>query len=179
MTEAWIQTFSSKRFYPFRPIVEDIDIEDIAHALSHQCRFTGHLRCHYSVAQHSCLVSDRLRGDRELALWGLLHDASEAYLQDLAKPVKDHPALEGYRQAEKKLQAAICERFGLPTEEPHAVRAVDRQLCDLEARSFLPGGPLWLGGGVRFDSIEPWSAERSKGEFLARFVRLCHSSPAH
>lgn len=87
----WIRTFTGKRFYPLKPTIEDIDILDIAHALSNQCRFSGHSKWHYSVGQHSVYVSQVVRslgGSPTDIMWGLLHDASEAYLVDLPTPVK-------------------------------------------------------------------------------------------
>ena len=87
-----ILTYSGKVFDPVNPIAADIRIEDIAHALAHQCRFSGHTIEHYSVAEHSVRVSGLLE-DRgypyRVQMWGLLHDASEAYLIDLPAPVKN------------------------------------------------------------------------------------------
>ena len=83
----WIITASGKRFYLRRPTPADIDAGDVAHALAHICRFNGHTREFYSVAQHSILVS-RLLPD-ELKLAGLLHDAAEAYCGDMVKPLKN------------------------------------------------------------------------------------------
>jgi hypothetical protein len=110
----YIQTISGGN--PFDPDPGEIEIEDIALALSHQCRFGGHCRVFYSVAQHSCLVSDLVieRGGNLAALWALLHDASEAYLVDLPHPLKHRSELgKLYAAAEDRLQAAVCERFGL------------------------------------------------------------------
>src|ERR1017187_10636100 len=76
-----ITTFSGIHFWPLLPNPADIRIEDIAHALSNQCRFAGHAREFYSVAEHSVRVSQLC--PPEDALWGLLHDASEAYLTDV------------------------------------------------------------------------------------------------
>ena len=79
----WMQTHSGIQFWPLDPRPEDILIEDIAHALSNQCRFAGHCCFHYSVAQHSVLVSENVPAQD--AMWGLLHDAGEAYLVDLPR----------------------------------------------------------------------------------------------
>jgi hypothetical protein len=83
------------------PLPEEIDVEDIAHALSHTCRFAGHVPVYYSVAQHSVLVSELIEG-RRAALWGLLHDASEAYLHDLTRPLKR--AIEGTPESSDRLR---------------------------------------------------------------------------
>ena len=106
----WIQTYTGKQFWPIDPRACEITIEDIAHALSLQCRFSGHCREFYSVAQHSCLVSSYCID--EDAGWGLLHDAAEAYLVDLPRPIKRFSSLGvEYRKAEERVMAAVNEAF--------------------------------------------------------------------
>jgi uncharacterized protein len=168
----WTQTATRKRFYATKPIADEISILDIAHALSNQCRWTGHTNAFYSVAQHSVAVSLLLEPcDRLLALWGLLHDASEAYLCDIPAPVKKHRLLDGYRELEARVMKAVCERFGLDPEQPHAVHAADKIQQDLEARALLPGGPLWLSPAPVPDLVA-WSPSEAKANFLARYVEL-------
>ena len=86
VAEGFLPTCSGRRVHIANPLPDEIDIEDIAHGLSHTCRFAGHVPLYYSVAQHSLLVSELL--DERTAMWGLLHDASEAYLHDLTRPLK-------------------------------------------------------------------------------------------
>lgn len=139
----WIQTSTGRRFEPFNPDPDEIDIIDIAHALSNMCRYTGHVERLYSVAEHSVRVSryvHDLTGANDLALWGLLHDASEAYLNDVARPVKRRPEFAGYREAEARLQSVIAKRFGLLPYEPDVVRAVDRSMLAIEAPRLFKGG---------------------------------------
>lgn len=141
----YIETFTGKRFRPLAPAIEDICIEDIAHALSNQCRFSGHTWRHFSVAQHSINVCAYLRDQgfsETVQLWGLLHDASEAYLVDLPSPLKHQPEFLPYRQAEARLMKAICERFGLPDEEPAAVKDADARMLAEEAFELMPFNPL-------------------------------------
>jgi 5'-deoxynucleotidase YfbR-like HD superfamily hydrolase len=83
---SWIQTYQGGCFEPFNPHPDQIHIRDIAHALALTCRFTGHCLDFYSVAQHSVMVSQIVSHKHALA--GLLHDASEAYLTDVASPIK-------------------------------------------------------------------------------------------
>ena len=171
--EDWIVTYSGQVFWPMAPRVEDVQIADIAHALSQLCRFAGHTREFYSVAQHSVLVSHLCRP--EDALWGLLHDASEAYLSDVVRPVKHQAALDGYRAVERQLQAVIARRFGLPEEEPASVRDADRLVLRAEQRDLVAMPEGWrpvtprYWGATRLEPLEPSDA---KQEFLLRFHEL-------
>lgn len=117
---AWIETYRGGKFFPADPRPEHVDIVEIAHALSMICRFTGHTQWHYSVAQHSVHVAKLMGPDPSRMLYGLLHDASEAYLSDVASPVKALPEFEGYRLIERRLQACVYRRYGL---DPEAVPA--------------------------------------------------------
>lgn len=167
----WIATYSGRPFFPMAPRVEDVRIADIAHALSNLCRFAGHTRQFYSVAQHSVLVS-RFCAPAD-AKWGLLHDASEAYLCDIVSPVKHHVGLGGYRAIERQVQAVIAQAFGLPAEEPASVKAADKVLLKTEQRDLMPMPDGWLPGeatlGHRLVPLEPRHAEQL---FLLRFHEL-------
>jgi len=180
--DGWIQTASGRAMYPLAPRVQDVCIEDVAHALAMQTRFTGHCRSFYSIAQHSVLVSRVC--ERKDALWGLLHDASEAYLSDVSRPVKRLPELAAYRDAEKSLQAVICLRFGLPEAEPPSVKRADTILLGIEARDLM--SPLthqehWAWAldtigdcPIRIDRT--WGPEEAEERFLARFRELTTGS---
>jgi 5'-deoxynucleotidase YfbR-like HD superfamily hydrolase len=119
------------------PDPAEVDARDIAHALSNICRFSGHVREFYSVAEHCIRVSLELPPD--LALAGLLHDASEAYLVDVPRPLK--PALEGYQIAEDRLMFMLAGKFGFPWPMPEPVRQADERLLVMEARALI-NGPL-------------------------------------
>lgn len=93
MVSPCIQTYTGRKFWPLDPRPEDVCIEDIAHALSLKCRFGGHCKRFYSVAQHSVLVCNTLnanggRSSPTLLMQGLMHDAAEAYLPDFPSPIK-------------------------------------------------------------------------------------------
>lgn len=137
-TSSWIMTTSGRAFYPMDPRAEDLDIADIAHALAHVCRFAGHVSTFYSVAQHSVLASYAVAPPH--ALHALLHDASEAYLGDVPRPLKHLPAFAAYREAEAVLQALIYATFGVATEPvgAMAVADVDRRLLRTEQRDLMP-----------------------------------------
>lgn len=147
----WFYTHSGIKFYMLDPRVEDIDIHDIAHSLSHICRYGGHCPSFYSVARHSYYVALALKEyGKELALYGLLHDAAEAYIGDMIRPLKYSPGLEAYREAEDKVMAVICEKFGLPKEQPSEVKLMDDRIMMAEKRDLIRH-PKWDG----YDHIVP------------------------
>jgi hypothetical protein len=166
----WIITFRSVQFFPLDPRVEEIHLEDIAHSLSNQCRFAGHCKSFYSVAQHSVLVSRRV--PVEHARWGLLHDAAEAYLVDLPRPIKRCSAMgDLYREIEARLMRAICERFGLPFGEPPEVKAIDNAMLMTEKRDVMPPSPVeWHCTDEKAlpEIIVPWSPTEAEARFLGR-----------
>src|ERR1035441_7040204 len=167
-----ITTFSGIRFWPLLPNPDDILIADIAHALAHQCRFGGHASKFYSVAEHSIYVSQLCLPEH--ALWGLLHDASEAYLIDLPRPLKQLPEFAAYREAERRLQRAVAARFGIPPDQPASVTAADDTMLWIEAQSLLGSMAVEVIRDTRppfeiTDSLLPVEAERL---FLARFKEL-------
>lgn len=138
----YIQTSSGRKFWPLDPRPEDVEIEVIATALSHQCRYSGHTRKFYSVAQHSVLVS--LACNSEDALWGLLHDGAEAFCVDLPRPLKRLPEFAHYRDTEAVIMRAICERFGLGIEMPESVHRADDILLATEVRDLMtPNEDIW------------------------------------
>lgn len=135
----WILTASGVEFWPLDARAIDVVVWDIAHALSNMCRFTGHCREFYSVAQHSLLVASIVPSeDRK---WALLHDASEAYLTDLPRPLKRYSAMgEEYKRIESRLMEVICERFELPLACPESVKHADNVLLATEKRDLMPTG---------------------------------------
>jgi 5'-deoxynucleotidase YfbR-like HD superfamily hydrolase len=176
--QGWIQTYTGRKVFPLSPREGDISVEDIAHALANQCRFGGHVSTFYSVAEHSCRVSDLVPAEDQL--WGLLHDASEAYLIDLPRPIKHKRALKAYREAEAVLMGVIARKFGLPEKMPSSVKAADTTLLVTEARDLKsPLHPDWLhrssnGFEPMTEKIIPWSPRRAKAEFKMRFNALMY-----
>lgn len=169
----WIQTFTGRRFWPLDPQADEVRIEDIAHALSNICRFTGHTLKFYSVGQHSVLCSYFV--PPEDALWALLHDASEAYIADFARPVKYHPAFkEAYCSAEDRLQRVIAEAFSLGWPMPDSVKVADNRMLATERRDIMRSTDLaW---NVNADPIAlvivPASPKEVEHGFLSRFYEL-------
>ena len=178
-----IFTHSGKTIRPLHPDPADIDIRDIAHALSQQCRFTGHTKVFFSVAEHSLRVSQLV--PEELALEALLHDASEAYLSDIARPIKQAPDFAFYKVVERRLEQAIAERFSLPArEEMHpSIRWADQYALEAEV-GFLHhpdfqrrmevdahagrDGKAWLLPAIP----AAWPSLIAKAYFLERFELL-------
>ncbi len=174
-SEEWIQTFTGLKFYPFAPRVQDVDIRDIAHALSNICRFTGHVKRHYSVGQHAILTSRRLLEEHEdphIALQGLHHDDSEAYLNDVASPLKRR--LGNYKKVEKTVSEVIYSAFGLPKELSEKVKIADLRMLATEKRDLM--GPSPEPWGLVLppyeDTVVPWDPEVTRAEFLKTHDRL-------
>jgi uncharacterized protein len=133
----WLQTYSNKKFSYTNPTVDMIDIEDIAHGLSLQCRFAGQCRRFYSVAEHSVHVATLMDHNK---LSGLLHDAAEAYLTDLPTPLK--LLVPGYGRIEKMTERAIEQRFGIDLQGSDVVRQIklaDAVMLKIEAQNLLTG----------------------------------------
>jgi len=171
----WMQTVSGRQFWPIDPRPEDVHIEDIAHALSMMCRFGGHCDRFYSVAEHSVLLSWKV--PQEDALWALLHDASEAYIADIVRPAKRF--INGYKEMEVRIMAAVCGAFNLPIIPPPSVKRADTAILADEAAQImgtkpkdwiLPEPPL----GVRIIGLTPSAAKRA---FLDRFQSLAAPAP--
>ena len=171
-------TFTGKRVHILNPAPSEIDIVDIAHALANICRFGGHVPRFFSVAQHSVLVSDLLVewGRQELALWGLLHDAAEAYLGDLIRPLK--LSVLGYAELEEKMMAAISIRFSLPPGLPSEVQRADNAILATEfrdLRGYATEKASEYAGGVHPRAtigIRPYCPEVAEDVFLSRYQQL-------
>lgn len=171
-----IRTHSGKDIDVFDANPDDIVIEDIAHALSRKCRFGGHVKDFYSVADHCTRVATylwRKYPDRdELALWGLLHDAAEAYLCDMPAPVKRQ--MPEFKKIENRLLEVIVVKFGLSWPEPPEVKEADMALLATEARDCLPS--VWPDWDVYWkplaldETVEPMSMDKAKYQFLRQYA---------
>lgn len=166
----WLQTYTGRAFWPLDPRPEDVDLLDIAASLARQARYNGHTARFYSVAEHSLLISRAVPA--EFALWGLMHDAAEAYLGDVITPVKR--LIPDYKALEAGVMAAICARFGLSADEPDAVKQCDRRILTDERQCLMPHAPMpWREQepalGVRLLCLAPDDAMHA---FLRRFIEL-------
>lgn len=170
---SYITTVTGKHFYPLNPDQRDIDIEDVAHALSLICRANGHFRHFYSVAQHSiaCACEAIARGySLEVTLGCLLHDASEAYLCDVTRPVKKH--IPAYLQAEEKLQRVIWNRFigrELTEAERRQIFEIDDHILSMEFHLLMPED---LNDDYRKLQSDCLCESQDAQEVKAQFIRL-------
>lgn len=143
----WIQTFTGRKFYPLEPKVGELDLLDQAIPLSRICRYGGHTDRHYSVAEHAWRMSieaERRGYDDTVRKWCLIHDNAEAYLGDMVRPLKAHPAMKPYRDAEEHLKKMIAVWCGLPETEPPQVMELDRSIYSVEAPTLKsPMHPEW------------------------------------
>lgn len=169
---SWILTHSGKHFDLIDPQPDMIDLLDIAHALANCCRYAGHSRAYYSVAQHSVLASQIVPTD--FALEALLHDASEAYIGDVTRPLKH--LLPDYRAIEQKIEAAIRSAFGLPENQSDEVTFADRVMLATERRDLMPADdtewPVLYGVKPLDKSIRAVHNNQAKSLFMHRLLEV-------
>lgn len=165
-----IRTRSGILFNVFAPKVEEINIEDIAHGLSMECRYGGHCKEFYSVAEHSVLLSYTVQNTLDAKIM-LLHDATEAYLGDIPRPLKVSETFAGYRDIENHLYQAIMFVFNLPVEFPAHLKELDSRIISNETEV--------LFDVFEFDAepipgleINMWDHKTAKNAFLERFKEL-------
>ena len=177
----YMVTFSGEKFTPLTPDINKIHIEDIAHSLSLLCRATGHISHFYSIAQHciNCVNEAKTRGyPAKLQLACLLHDASEAYISDITRPVKRH--LSDYREIEKILQDIIFTKFlGAPlTDDEFAVvdeidnAMLVHELNTLTKTKRFPDTDVKLASTPSF---EQRNFSEVENEFLKMYYGIMHA----
>lgn len=169
---SFITTYSGRHFNLVNINATSINIHDIANALSNICRFTGHLKHFYSVAQHSVHCSEIVAP--ELAFEALMHDAAEAYLGDVSAPLK--ALLPDYRRIEKQVEKVLRWKYSLPEFESPDVKHADLVMLATERRDFgLDDGTDWpVLKGIKSASfiIEPLPPAEARALFIERFRAL-------
>lgn len=154
-----IRTYTGIYMNVFEPTLEMICIEDIAHALSMQCRFGGHLPHFYSVAQHCVHSVDE--STKENALQTLMHDASEAYLMDIPRPIKNR--LSNYKEIENNLMLKIAEKFGFEYPLHEQTKTIDENMLIWEWNSIM------LDANCNYPINKCWDSAFAKKMFLGYY----------
>lgn len=172
LSDGWIQTYTGLKINVFEPDESMICIEDIAHGLSNTCRWGGHCREFYSVAQH-CVLTTSLCSKGDM-LWALMHDAAEAYIGDIPTPIKK--CFSGIDKIEEDLLAVIAHKFGLDGFAiPDSVKKADRTALGIEAYNLMDPEVVngWYGENPMPDvKLAFWSPEKAKEIFLGCFEIL-------
>ena len=174
----WISLLSGAKMNYHKPEESDVTIEDIATALSNNCRFSGHLPRFYSIAQH--LVNASKIVSPENAFTALMHDTAEAFTNDLPTPLKwEFPV---FKELETKIEAAMGRRFGFDFPYPPEVKHADTVMLILEKyyvkedNTVWPAYEEWTRRKVqpyrKLVNLESWQPRRAKREFLERFYEL-------
>lgn len=173
--DAYIEVNSGQKFYPFDLPRANISIEDVAHSLAHNCRFNGHTSSFYSVAEHSVLVSHLCEPENALA--GLLHDASEAVISDIPKPIKNF--LPDVQALEHQLELYMFDRYANGARMNEDIKLCDITALAMEATAIMPGAdwvdelrrnfPLKNTGVLKVCCLSPMVAKQL---FLARYKEL-------
>lgn len=173
-----MQTYTGHKFWPLDPQPEHVFIEDIAHALGMLCRYNGHCNRFYSVAEHSIFVSRALPSKLRLA--GLLHDAAEAYISDLIRPVK--PYIKEYKRIEQNILSVIVNKYHCYDEslDPE-IKVVDLNILKDEQEQAMGAPPeKWycVGKGLGVE-LQFWNPTIAEKIFFHEFKRVRHNQTLH
>lgn len=171
----WAQVYSGAKYYPLNPRAEDILLDDIIHHLSRIGRYNGGTASKrpYTVAQHSVYVMEDVRhrgGTSEECFCGLMHDATEAYMGDLIRPLKR--LIPDFERLEEKLFSAIAEKFGMAPEIPEIVRRADNAVLMAEKRRLVPNADPWSieePPASWITTFNVWDAKRAEKAFRESF----------
>lgn len=173
---AWMGTYSGGQFWPLDPRVEEVHLADIAHPLAMTCRYGGHVRWFYSVAEHSVLVS--LYVPPEYAKEALLHDASEAYVGDLIRPLKHQRRMRAFRRAEAHIYPVVMAAFAVQStpESRAAISEIDDRIIVDETQALMRSPekyadryPVGRALGATIRALDPLAA---KSLFISRYLEL-------
>lgn len=180
--KAWMGTASGRKFCPFDPDPETIDIRDIARGLAMTCRYGGQVKRYYSVAEHCFHVAMMLPD--KWKLYGLLHDSAEAYIGDMIRPIKHQPNMHEFRRAEHLIEAAVAKKFGLvwTPEITAAVKEIDNRILINEIKELSAAPENYLSTPL-LRNLKPlgrhlycWTPERAEDCFLHHFENLTDTS---
>ncbi len=175
-SDAWVTTISGRIFHLDQIDPEEISIGDVAHGLANTCRWGGHVEEFYSVAQHSVIMSRVATA--KFALVALMHDASEAYIGDIVRPLKR--LLPQYTELEEKVMFALSVKFGFEWPMPDEIKALDNAMIAWEHKNLRgqQDPTVWdpkLSEEFKIPQHAPWSPEFSRKQFLKRFAELAEA----
>lgn len=177
--DPWMHTNTGRLVCLEDPDPSSIELRDIVVALSHLCRYTGHTHYPYTVAEHSVRVADALLAEgytNEIVFTGLMHDATEAFVGDIASPLRKAIGRDAIQRVEDRVYRAIALRFGLPRELPDAVKLADLRMLATEAPYVLTWPPPFDWGLPETAQPYPdqtpkfWFARTARSRFLALFA---------
>jgi hypothetical protein len=179
----WISLLSGARMNYHKPEESDVTIEDIASALSNNCRFSGHLPRFYSIAQH--LVNTSRIVEPEFAFTALMHDTAEAFTNDLPTPLKwEFPV---FKELETKIESAMSKRFGFQFPYPPEIKIADTHMLILEKFYVKEDNTVWpayeewtkkkVAKLLPLVDLDSWQPRRAKREFLERYYELQAQKP--
>jgi hypothetical protein len=170
----FIETYTGRAFWPLDPKVEGLSVIDIAHALSNQCRYSGHVRFFYSVAQHCCLLAawaSEHNADALTCLQILMHDAPEAYLVDIPRPVKQY--MPQYRVWDHQINEVIRQWMGWKDPIPAIIDELDSRII-VDERAALMDTARRNDWGHKLEpigiDIQPWTPEQAEKNFLIQYA---------
>lgn len=145
----WMITFTGRRFWPLDPRPEEVSFVDVAHGLARICRYNGQCRHFYSVAEHSHLLAHYFerQGRLDAARFALLHDAAEAYIGDMVRPLK-HSGMDQFRAADAAIERAVFAAAGLAGDIPQAVHQADTAIIANEAIALFDAAKIEGAGWV-------------------------------
>lgn len=174
----WIQTYTGKRFYILDPRTEDVCIEDIAHSLSLQCRYLGHAKFHYSIAQHCVLLvaaAWRRGYSAEECFRLLMHDAGEAYYGDWPRPIKN--SIPGIQEAMDAVDKVIQEKYNIPPDEDW-LKTLDSNIVVDEKKALMAekNGWVYIGKEPFGADIKKMEPEQAEVMFLTWASFLCRET---
>jgi hypothetical protein len=178
----YIMTYTGTKFYPLDPRPDEMFIEDIAHALALSCRFTGHTTSFYSVAEHAVrMAKEALRQDLgdAIAFVALMHDASEAYIVDVPRPLKAEPYFGAlYKKYEERIMEVVAEKWDFfEWPMPYEVKVLDNLMLNTEQRDLMPkeanvNGPWFPESGILQRKIVTWTPQKAEREFYTMYDLL-------
>lgn len=187
----WLQTYTGKAWCADDPGGYLYTVEEIAHGLANECRYSGQCKEFYSVAQHSVIVMELVEAEilstcigpsRGLLKAALLHDAAEAYCKDIPSPIKNMVGMEWYKAWENKVGECILDQFGLLEHIKHPViKWADLKALATEKRDIMGStiyDRMWTETVIgslpppREKAIKPLSPKQAKGLFMRAWNRI-------